>query len=74
MKISISSLELREAKAIRKSLDYIPITGVDAMFIALLQTKISNQILKAEEKIAKEEEKKKKDLEEAIKNDPELKN
>mgnify|MGYP000001369841 FL=1 len=74
MKININDLELREIKALRKSLNFIPLTGIDAMFIALLQTKISTHISKTEEKIKKEEIKSSKDLKIAIKNDPEIKN
>ena len=38
---SIDNLTLREIKALRKSLDSIPITGIDAAFIAMLQHKTS---------------------------------
>ena len=74
MKININDLELREIKALRNSLNFLPLTGIDAMFIALLQTKISTHISKTEEKIKKEEIKKKDDLKIAIKNDPEIEN
>lgn len=66
---SLEDLSLREIKALRKSLDYIPITGIDAMFIALLQNKIQTQVNQIEDYIKKEEEQKEKSLEEAIKND-----
>lgn len=66
---SLEDLSLREIKALRKSLDYIPITGVDAMFIALLQNKIQSQVNQIEEHLKKEEEIKQQSLEEAIEND-----
>lgn len=66
---SLEDLSLREIKALRKSLDHIPITGVDAMFIALLQNKIQTQVNQIENYLKKEEEEKQKSLEEAIEND-----
>lgn len=66
---SLEDLSLREIKALRKSLDYIPITGVDAMFIALLQNKIQSQTNQIEDHLKKEEEEKQRSLEEAIEND-----
>jgi uncharacterized protein YehS (DUF1456 family) len=66
---SLEDLSLREIKALRKSLDYIPITGVDAMFIAVLQNKIQTQVNQIEDYLKKEEEEKQKSLEEAIEND-----
>ena len=67
---SLDDLNLREIKALRKSLDYIPINGIDAMFIALLQNKITTQIKEIEEYIQKEETAKQEALQEAVKNDP----
>lgn len=67
---SLDDLNLREIKALRKSLDYIPINGIDAMFIALLQNKISTQIKEIEDYIQQEENAKNQSLQEAIKNDP----
>ena len=52
---SIDNLTLREIKALRKSLDSIPITGIDAAFIAMLQHKTSTQIQEIENHIKKEE-------------------
>ena len=68
---TLEDLNLREIKALRKSLDYIPITGVDAAFIAILQNKVSTQILQIEEYLQKEENEKNTSLQEAIKKDPE---
>lgn len=67
---SLDDLNLREIKALRKSLDYIPINGIDAMFIALLQNKITTQIKEIEDYIQKEEIAKQEALQEAVKNDP----
>jgi len=67
---SLDDLNLREIKALRKSLDYIPINGIDAMFIALLQNKITTQIKEIEDYIQKEETAKQEALQEAVKNDP----
>ena len=69
---SLEDLSLREIRAIRKSLDYIPITGIDAAFIAILQDKIQQQILQVENYLKQEEEEKQKALAEAIQNDPPL--
>ena len=68
---SLDDLSLREIKAIRKSLDFIPITGIDASFIALLQHKVASQIQTIENHLQQEEVSKQKALEKAIKNDPE---
>jgi len=68
---SLDDLSLREIKALRKSLDYLPITGIDASFVAILQHKTSSQIQQIENHIQKEEEKKQNSLQEAIQNDPE---
>ena len=68
---SLDDLTLREIKALRKSLDYIPITGIDAAFIAMLQHKVSSQIQEIENHIQNEEIVKQKTLEEALQNDPE---
>ena len=68
---SLEGLNPREIKAIRKSLDSIPITGIDAAFIAMLQHKTSTQIQEIENHIKKEEIAKQKSLEKAIQNNPE---
>jgi hypothetical protein len=67
---SLDNLSLREIKALRKALDTIPITGIDAAFIAMLQHKISSQTQEIENHIQNEEIVKQKTLEEAIQNDP----
>lgn len=67
---SLEDLSLREIKALRKSLDFIPITGIDAAFIAILQDKIQQQILQIENFLKQEEEEKQRALTEAIQNDP----
>ena len=66
---SLEDLNLREIRAIRKSLDYIPITGIDAAFIAILQNKIQQQIQQIEDFLKQEEEEKQNSLAEAIQND-----
>lgn len=71
MLYSLENLSLREIKALRKSLDHIPITGIDAMFIATLQLKMNEQIQQIETYLKEEQESKDKALQEAIENDPE---
>ena len=41
---TLENLNLREIKALRKGLEYIQISGVDAMFIGMLQAKLAQQI------------------------------
>ena len=67
---SLDDLTLREIKALRKSLDYIPITGIDAAFIAMLQHKISTQTQEVEKHIKDEEIAKQQELNQAIQNNP----
>ena len=67
---NLEDLSLREMQALRKSLDFLPITGVDAMFIAILQNKINEQIKQVEEHIAQEKNEKQLELEKAIESDP----
>ena len=43
---------LREIKALRKGLEFIQINGVDAMFIGMLQAKLSQQIEQIENQIS----------------------
>jgi hypothetical protein len=69
---NLEDLHLREIKALRKSLDYIPITGIDAAFIAILQNKIDIQVKQIEDFLRSEEEVKQSGLQEAIQNDPEV--
>ena len=40
----LENLSLREIKALRKGLEYIQISGIDAMFMGMLQAKLSDQI------------------------------
>jgi hypothetical protein len=63
---TLEDLSLREIKALRKSLDYIPITGIDAAFIAILQNKIQQQIQQIEEYLKQEEEEKQRSLEKTL--------
>jgi len=65
---SLDDLSLREIRALRKSLDFLPITGVDASFIAVLQNKITTQVMEIESHIKQEEINKHNQLQEAIKN------
>tara|TARA_R110000803_G_scaffold82088_2_gene148074 strand:- start:360 stop:608 length:249 start_codon:yes stop_codon:yes gene_type:complete len=67
---SLEDLSLREIKAIRTSLNYIPITGIDATFIAVLQNKINTQLVEVETHIAQEGRIKQDLLQEAIENNP----
>ena len=49
---SLEKLNLREIKALRKGLEFIQINGVDAMFIGMLQAKLSQQIEQIENQIS----------------------
>tara|TARA_R110001632_G_scaffold46217_2_gene117464 strand:- start:66 stop:257 length:192 start_codon:yes stop_codon:yes gene_type:complete len=44
MSYNLTNLSLRELRALRKSTDYIPITGVDAIFIGTIQVKLNQKI------------------------------
>ena len=55
MSYNLTNLSLRELRALRKSTDYIPITGIDAIFIGTLQVKL-NQKLESIEKQLEEKE------------------
>jgi len=48
---SIEGLSLREVKALRKGLEFIQISGIDAMFIGSLQIKLNEQIKQIEDHI-----------------------
>lgn len=48
---TLNNLSLREIKALRKSLDHIPINGIDALFIASLQLKFNEYIKNIEDDI-----------------------
>lgn len=54
MSYNLTNLSLRELRALRKSTNYIPITGVDAIFIGTIQVKL-NQKIEAVEKLEEEE-------------------
>ena len=45
---TLKDLSLQEIKALKQSLDFIQITGKDAMFIGLLQNKLNTQIQEIE--------------------------
>jgi len=47
---TLKNLSLPEIKVLKQSLDFIQITGKDAMFIGLLQNKINTQIKEIEGK------------------------
>jgi DNA-binding transcriptional MerR regulator len=66
---TLEDLSLREIKALLQALDYIPLTGKDAAFIAILQNKTQQQIRQIEDFLKQEEEEKQKSLAEAIQND-----
>jgi len=44
MSYNLTNLSLRELRALRKSTDYIPITGIDAIFIGTIQVKLNQKI------------------------------
>jgi|TARA_B100000780_G_scaffold202920_1_gene143969 hypothetical protein len=44
MPYNLTNLSLRELLALRKSTNFIPITGVDAIFIGTLQVKLNQKI------------------------------
>jgi len=44
MSYNLTNLSLRELRALRKSTDYIPITGIDAIFIGTIQVKLDQKI------------------------------
>lgn len=66
---TLEDLDLREIRTLRQSLDYVPIVGKDAAFLAILQGKIQQQIQQIEEYLKQEEEEKQKSLKEALQND-----
>ena len=67
---SLDNITLREAKALRKSFDFIPITGIDATFIAILQNKITTQVTEIENHINSEETQKQSSLKDMVENPP----
>jgi hypothetical protein len=48
----LEDLSLREIKALRTSLNHLPINGIDAFFIGALQIKLNDQIKQIESHIA----------------------
>jgi|TARA_S200002703_G_scaffold95016_1_gene82043 hypothetical protein len=44
MSYNLTNLSLRELRALRKSTNYIPITGIDAIFIGTIQVKLDQKI------------------------------
>ena len=51
MSYNLTNLSLRELRALRKSTDYIPITGIDAIFIGTLQVKLTQKIETIEQQL-----------------------
>ena len=47
---NLQKLSAREIRALRTALDYIPIKGIDAMFIGMLQAKLIDKIQAIDEK------------------------
>ena len=46
MSYNLQKLTLREIRCLRKALDYIPITGIDAIFVGTIQVKLNQKIKK----------------------------
>jgi len=55
MSYNLTNLSLRELRALRKSTDYIPITGIDAIFIGTIQVKLNQKIEGIEEQLKEKE-------------------
>ncbi len=55
MPYNLTNVSLRELRALRKSTDFIPITGIDAIFIGTLQVKIDQKIKSIENQIEEED-------------------
>ena len=49
---TLENLTIREIKALRKGLEFIQISGIDAMFMGMLQSKMSEQIISIESHIS----------------------
>lgn len=56
MSYNITNLSLRELRALRKSTDFIPITGIDAIFIGTIQVKLNSKIESIEKQLEEEKE------------------
>ena len=54
MSYNLTNLSLRELRALRKSTDYIPITGIDAIFIGTIQVKLNQKIENIEQQLEEE--------------------
>ena len=54
MSYNLTNLSLRELRALRKSTDYIPITGIDAIFIGTIQVKLNQKIESIEQQLEDE--------------------
>ena len=55
MSYNLTNLSLRELRALRKSTDYIPITGIDAIFIGTIQVKLNQKIETIEQQLEDKE-------------------
>ena len=44
MSYNLTNLSLRELRALRKSTDFLPITGIDAIFLGTIQVKLNQKI------------------------------
>lgn len=51
MPYNLTNLSLRELRALRKSTDFIPITGIDAIFIGTIQVKLNQKIETIEQQL-----------------------
>ena len=54
MSYNLTNLSLRELRALRKSTDYIPITGIDAIFIGTIQVKLDQKIKNIDQQLEEE--------------------
>jgi hypothetical protein len=54
MSYNLTNLSLRELRALRKSTDFIPITGIDAIFIGTIQVKLNQKIETIENQLEEE--------------------
>jgi|TARA_B110000444_G_C18569666_1_gene468779 hypothetical protein len=55
MSYNLTNLSLRELRALRKSTDFIPITGIDAIFIGTIQVKLNQKIETIEQQLEDKE-------------------
>tara|TARA_R100000541_G_scaffold8649_1_gene16194 strand:- start:85 stop:273 length:189 start_codon:yes stop_codon:yes gene_type:complete len=55
MSYNLTNLSLRELRALRKSTDFIPITGIDAIFIGTIQVKLNQKIETIEQQLEEKE-------------------